>query len=96
MTTVICSLSTLVDQFAEVHAQINALQAQSDSLKAQLIASGEASIPGTFVRAAITTSKPRQTVDWKGVAAELEAPPEVVSAYTKIGDPVTSLRLYAL
>lgn len=96
MTTVTCNLSTLVDQFAELHATINRLQAESDALKAQLIASGEASISGTFVRAAITTSKPPVKVDYKAVVAELDVPQEVIAAHTSLGKPVTSVRLYAL
>jgi hypothetical protein len=89
-------LTTLVNQYAEVHAELNALQAESDELKARLIASGETKIPGTFVKAVITTSKPRVTTDWKGVASELHAPQTIIDAFTKTGEPAVSVRLYAL
>ena len=89
-------LTTLVNDYAEVHAEIAALQARSEELKAQLIASGETKIPGTFVKAVITTTKPRVTTDWKGVAAELHAPQDVIDTFTKVGEPTTSVRLYAL
>jgi hypothetical protein len=71
------------------------MQTQAEVLKAQLIASGQTNIRGTFVKATISTSKPRTTVDWKSISAELQAPQDLIDSYTKVGDPVTSLRLYA-
>lgn len=88
-------LSDIVDRYAELHSQINDMQAEAEVLKAQLIASGTPSIRGTFVKATVTTSKPRVTVDWKGLAADLNLPQDLIDAFTKVGDPVTSLRLYA-
>jgi hypothetical protein len=89
-------LTTLVDSYAEIHAQISALQDKADALKAELIASGEQKIPGTFVKAVITTTKPRVTTDWRGVATEVHAPQAIIDAFTKTGEPTTSVRLYAL
>lgn len=96
MTTVIENNTVnLVDRYAELHAQITEMNSEMALLKAQLIAVGESNIKGTFVRAAVTTSKPRVTVDWKAVAEELEAPEPLVAIHTKVGEPVTSIRLYA-
>lgn len=85
----------LVDRYAEIHAQITELNTEMALLKSQLIATGDTNIKGTFVRAAIATSKPRVTVDWKAVAEELEAPEPLVAIHTKVGEPVISIRLYA-
>ena len=96
MTTVIENNTVnLVDRYAELHAQITEMNSEMALLKAQLIAVGESNIKGTFVRAAVTTSKPRVTVDWKAVAQELEAPEPLVALHTKVGEPVVSVRLYA-
>ncbi len=85
----------LVDRYAELHAQLSEINAEMGTLKAQLVAVGDTNLSGTFIRAAITTSKPRITVDWKAVAAELEAPEPLIALHTKVGDPIVSVRLYA-
>lgn len=89
-------LSDVVDRLADVHAQINQLTAQADELKAELAAQGPGQITGTFLKAVVNTSAPRKTVDWRGVAEELKPTPDLVSAHTKIGNPVTSVRLLPL
>jgi len=88
-------MTDIVDRYAELHAHISEVEAEMSTLKAQLVAAGEPTIKGTFVKAVISTSKPRITVDWRSVAAELKAPPEIVDTYTKVGEPVTTLRLHA-
>jgi hypothetical protein len=88
-------LHSVVDRFAELQATINDLTEQASLLKAELIASGESKIAGTFVRATISVSAPRVTVDYKGLVAELAPPEPLIQAHTKVGAPVTSVRLYA-
>jgi hypothetical protein len=90
------NMTDLVDRYAEVHAELNALQEKADALKAELIATGEKHIKGTFIKATVSVSAPRVTTDWKGVVAELAPPQELLQAYTKVGSPVASVRLYAL
>lgn len=90
------SVSELVDRYAEIHSQLSALTEQANELKAQLIATGESRIKGTFVSASITVSAPRVTTDYKGLVEELNPPAELISAYVKVGNPVTSVRLYGL
>lgn len=85
----------LVDRYAELHAQLSEINAEMGTLKAQLVAVGDTNLSGTFIRAAITTSKPRITVDWKAVAADLEVPEPIIALHTKVGDPIVSVRLYA-
>lgn len=89
-------LTQIVDRYAEIHAEISKLTAQADALKAELIASGEKQVAGTFVKASITVSAPRVTTDYKGLVEELNPPAELISAYVKVGNPVTSVRLYGL
>lgn len=88
-------LHAVVDRFAELQATINDLTEQANLLKAELIASGETKVAGTFVRATISVSAPRVTVDYKGLVAELAPPEPLIQAHTKVGAPVTSVRLYA-
>ena len=90
------NMTDLVDRYAEVHAEINALQEKAEALKAELIASGEKQVRGTFVKATISVSAPRVTTDYKGLVAELNPPAELIQAYAKVGSPVASVRLYAL
>ena len=90
------SMSDLVDNYAELHAQINDLTEKANALKAELIASGEKQIKGSFIKATISVSAPRVTVDYKGIVAELAPPEPLIQAHTKVGTPVASVRLYAL
>lgn len=90
------SLPDLVDRYADVHSQISALKEKADDLKAQLLASGEKQIKGTFVKASISVSAPPVSVDWKGIVTELAPPEPVIQAHTKVGSPVSAVRLYAL
>lgn len=90
------NLVNTVDRFAELHAQINALTEEANALKAELIASGESTIKGTFVKASVSVSAPRVTVDWRSVSEQLNPPEELVKACTKVGNPVASVRLYGL
>lgn len=90
------SLVDLVDRLAEVHALINELEAEQTVLKAQLVASGQPKIPGSFVKAVLTTTKPSVRTDWKGLAAELKPSQDLIDIYSKPVEPVTSVRLYAL
>lgn len=89
-------MTQIVDRYAELHAEINKLTEQADALKAELIASGEKQVAGTFVKASITVSAPRVTTDYKGLVAELSPPDDLIQAYTKVGAPVASVRLYGL
>lgn len=90
------NMTDLVDNYADLHAQINELTAKAEALKAELIASGEKQVRGTFVKATISVSAPRVTTDYKGLVAELNPPVELIQAYAKVGSPVASVRLYAL
>jgi hypothetical protein len=89
------NMTDLVDNYADLHAQINELTAKAEALKAELIATGEKQVRGTFVKATISVSAPRVTVDYKGLVAELAPPEPLIQAHTKVGAPVTSVRLYA-
>lgn len=90
------TLTDLVDRYAEIHAKLSELEAEQAVLKAQLIASGQTKIPGSFVKVVLTTSKPTVRTDWKGLAAELKPPQDLIDIYSKPVEPVTSVRLYAL
>lgn len=90
------NLTQTVDRFAELHAEISRLTEEANTLKAELIASGEKQIKGTFVKASVTVSAPRVTTDYRGLVAELNPPPELIQAWTTVGNPSTSVRLYGL
>lgn len=89
-------ITQIVDRYAEIHSQLSALTEQADALKAELIATGEKQIKGTFVKASIAVSAPRVTTDYKAVVAELNPPKDLILAHTKVGSPTTSVRLYGL
>jgi hypothetical protein len=90
------NLTQIVDEYAEVHAEISRLEERAKALRDNLIQSGESVAKGTFLKAVISTSAPRVTTDWKGVCTAINPPPELIQAKTKVGDPVTSVRLLAL
>ena len=86
----------LVDRYAELHAQVSEAQAEMMVIKAQLIATGQTRIKGTFITASITTAAPARRTDWKGVATELGATADVIAAHTATAEEgVTTLRLVA-
>ena len=44
-------LTQVVDRYAEIHSEISKLTERANDLKAELIASGQKQVSGTFVRA---------------------------------------------
>lgn len=86
----------LVDRYAELHANKNDIEAEMSVIKAQLEATGQPRIKGTFVTATIITSAPARRTDWKSVAAEMKPPAEIIALHTKTAEAgTTTLRLVA-
>jgi hypothetical protein len=77
-------LIDIVDQLAQIRAQIADLKCAEESFKAMLIASGHKAIDGTAHRATIT-NVPRTVTDWRAVADRLNPSPQLIRAHTTTG-----------
>jgi hypothetical protein len=89
-------LDQLVDRYAELHSQKTDTEIEMELIKAQLIATGQSRIKGTFLTASISTAAPARRTNWQAVAVEMKAPPEIIDLHTKTADcGVTALRLVA-
>lgn len=87
--------TTKVDRLAELLAQIDALTSEADAIKAELKdeanLTGQKRFDGTLFRATYTETN-RSVVDWKGIAAKMRIPAEMIAAHTKT-TAVFSLRM---
>lgn len=86
-------LSAVVDELASVAANISTLQKREKELKAVLIASGQASIDGTEHKVSVSRLDGRVTVDWQSIAEKFSPSRQLVTAYTKHGEPYAVVRL---
>ncbi len=88
-------LSAIVDQCAALRAQIDQLTEQKRALEAELIASGEPKIEGTFHVVSISRDVVRDVVDWKSIAAKFEPSRQLVTAHTSQSAPCNQVRYSA-
>jgi hypothetical protein len=86
-------LIDIVDQLAQIRAQIADLKCAEESYKSMLIASGHKAIDGTTHRATIT-NVPRTVTDWRTVADRLNPSPQLIRAHTTTGAPVPTVRIF--
>lgn len=78
-------LSALVRELREKEDARKALEDETDALKGKIAAAmgdAEALVDGKVKLCTFKAPKPRRVTDWKGVAAELHAPAELVAAHT--------------
>ena len=88
-------LAALVDRLAAIKAQGAALALEETAIKAELVASGAASIDGTLHRVAVSQCAGRVTVDWAAVAAKFNPSHQLVTAHTSTGAPFAVVRVSA-
>ena len=88
-------LAALVDRLAAIKAQCATMKLEEDSIKLELIASGQTAIDGTLHRAAVSHCDGRVTVDWAAVAAKFNPSHQLVTAHTSTGAPFDVIRVSA-
>lgn len=76
-----------VDELGSILAQIAALEAQADAIKAQLrdaatAPGGASTFEGALFRAVISATN-RSTTDWKAVTKACAIPADVIAAHTR-------------
>jgi hypothetical protein len=87
-------LAAIVDELAEVKAQLSELKGAEDNLKASLIAAEVSAANGTLHRTTITSTS-RTMIDWQTIARELGASDELIAAHTTQTAPTFTVRLTA-
>ena len=89
-------LGLVVDQLADVNAEIARLDAIAKELKATLVGSCETKIEGVFHKAVISYIGPSEKVDWKAVAEKLNPSRQLIAAHTKLSGGGVRVSLYDL
>lgn len=74
-------LFTLIDEAGALDAEIKRLTGQLEQLKATIKAQGTGDFVG-FEFKAVVTEPPRETVDWKAIAAKLNPSRQLITAHT--------------
>jgi hypothetical protein len=87
-------LAAIVDDLADVKAQLSELKATEENLRAALIASEVSAANGTLHRATITSTT-RTLTDWQAIAHALGATDELIAAHTTQTAPTFTVRLTA-
>lgn len=87
-------LPAMVDQLAELQAQIAVLEALEKNLKAALIRSGLTEVCGMTSRAVVTHVPEGVSVSWQKVANFMEVPQSVIDKFSAKRDPYDKVTLY--
>ena len=72
---------TIIDQIGALQAQIDALKEQQDALKAEIAENGTGTYRGHNFTLTFSQCERRST-SWAKVAAEIQAPADIVAKYT--------------
>jgi hypothetical protein len=88
-------LGHLVDRLAQIKAQIADLKIDEQSIRKDLVDSGESVVDGMYHRAAITESEGKVTVDWKAIAMHFNPSRQLIKAHSAQGDDFTTVRVSA-
>lgn len=88
-------LSALVDRLAAIKAQAADLASEEKTIKAELIASGQAVIDGTQHRVSISHCAGRELIDWETIAARFNPSRQLIAAHTTTGAGYDVVRVSA-
>lgn len=88
-------LGHLVDKLAQVKAKIADLKIDEQTLRQELVDSGETSIEGIYHRAAISQSEGKTTIDWQTVAMHFKPSRQLIKAHTSQGEAYATVRVSA-
>jgi len=88
------TLAGKVDRLGLIRAQIDALQADYNKIRAELEDAGLPAIDGHFYRATFSTST-RTTTDWQAIAQRFKPSAQLIRAHTKTSDPSTACKVAA-
>jgi hypothetical protein len=88
-------LGHLVDKLAQVKAKIADLKIDEQTLRQELIDSGESTIEGVYHRAAISQSDGKTNIDWQAVAMRLKPSRQLIKAHTSQGEAYSTVRISA-
>ena len=88
-------LGHLVDKLAQVKAKIADLKIDEQTLRQELIDSGESTIEGIYHRAAISPSDGKITIDWHTIAMHFKPSRQLIKAHTSQGDAYATVRVSA-
>lgn len=85
-----------VDQLAALNAQIAALQAEADELKAKIVKSGFDIIETEQYKCVVSRTAESFSVDYKAVVNAIKPAPEVLNLYRKKRAASVRVSLYDL
>lgn len=87
-------LAQIVDELAQIRAQIAELQEVEKTYKAALIAANTPAIDGTLHR--VTISQTTRTItDWQTIAQRFDPSPQLIRAHTTTSAPSFVVRVTA-
>lgn len=84
----------LVDEYAQIKAQLAELGKREAQIKKELIALGDKEIEGATHKVTLSLVQGRETTDVKALYEFLHIGADIVAQFTKRGDPYYTLRVY--
>ena len=89
------AIAAKVDRLGALHAALDTMKKEADTLRTELEDAGLDNIEGQLYRVNFAQCAGRTLTDWKTIAERLKPSPQLVRAHTTTGEPSTRMTVKA-